>query len=331
MNDRWSLPQASPALGSTGEPAKPVVLGEPAAPLTGQMPPDIATHFPHGTEAGWRPDPNVGGQLRLWDGRHWTEHVRPLDPEMEARKAAPPIRTNEGVRAWALIAQLLLALKILASCTALLWGIVTLNSIEIWSLQPGDFHEDEARAVLRTMVLIFIALLGVWLFSAIFQLIWVCVARNDRHMNRALLRGSLVGTIVGWFVPLIRFRVVWRTLTDLWQGSDPRRIGHGATTASRAAPPLVIAYFVLMLLRGTTIFAPSLVLSLAILRVQEALGTVDHLRDAVFLFIAMTALDVAATVCLILIITRVTDNLRGRTPAPGTTTAKPLGAQFTRM
>ena len=82
---------------------------------------------------------------------------------------------------------------------------------------------------------------------------------------------------------------------------------------------------------GTTFFAPSLVLSLALLRVQEALGTVDHLRDAVFLFVAMTALDVAATVCLILIITRVTDNLRGRAPAPGTTTAKPLGAQFTRM
>lgn len=304
---------------------------QPAAPVTAQMAPDIATHFPHGTDAGWRPDPNVAGQLRLWDGRHWTEHVRPLDPEAEARKAAPPIRTNEGVRAWALIAQIMLALKIVASCTALLWGIVTLNSIEIWSLQPGSFHEDEARAVLRTMILIFIALLGVWLFSAIFQLVWIAVARNDRHMNRALLRGSLVGTIVGWFIPLLRFRIVWRTLTDLWQGSDPRRAGHGPSTASRAAPPMVIAYFVLILLRGTTIFAPSIVLSLAMLRVQEALGTVDNLRDAVLLFIAMTALDIAATVVLILIITRVTDNLRGRAPAPGTTTAKPLGAQFTRM
>jgi hypothetical protein len=330
MNDRWSLPQAHPASGSSGETAESVLFGEPAMPLTGQMPPDIATHFPHGTDAGWRPDPNVGGQLRLWDGRHWTEHVRPLDPEAEARKAAPPIRTNEGVRAWALIAQLMLALKVFASCTAMLWGIVTLNSIQIWTLQPGGLHEDEARAVLRTMILIFLALLGVWLFSAIFQLVWVAVARNDRHMNRALLRGSLVGTMVGWFVPLYRFRVVWRTLTDLWQGSDPRRAGHGPTTASRAAPPLVISYFVLMLLRGTTVFAPSLVLSLALLRIQQALGTVDHLRDGIFLFIAMTALDVAATVCLILIITWVTDNLRGRT-APGTTTAKPLGAQFTRM
>jgi len=331
MNDRWTLPQASPAFGSSGEPAGPVAFGEPAAPPTGEMPPDIATHFPHGTQPGWRPDPNVAGQLRLWDGRHWTEHVRPLDPEAEAVKAVPPIRTNEGVRAWALIAQLMLALKVFASCTAMLWGIVTLNSIQIWTLQPGGLHEDEARAVLRTMILIFLALLGVWLFSAIFQLVWVAVARNDRHMNRALLRGSLVGTMVGWFVPLYRFRVVWRTLTDLWQGSDPRRAGHGPTTASRAAPPLVISYFVLMLLRGTTVFAPSLVLSLALLRIQQALGTVDHLRDGIFLFIAMTALDVAATVCLILIITWVTDNLRGRTPAPGTTTAKPLGAQFTRM
>ena len=94
--------------------------------------------------------------------------------------------------------------------------------------------------MLRTMILIGIALLAVWFFAAIFQLVWIGVARNDRHMNRALIRGSTPGTVIGWFVPLVRIRVAWRTLTDLYQASDPRRIGHGPATASRAAPPIVI-------------------------------------------------------------------------------------------
>lgn len=324
MSDPWTLPQAGPVVGGTRGPAEPVVFGEPAAPHVGEQPPDLATHFPHGTEAGWRPDPNVAGQLRLWDGRHWTEHVRPLDPELEAQRAAPPVRTNEGVRAWALIAQVMLALKVLASCVALLWGIVTLNSIQIWTLQPGDLHEDEARSVLRTMILIGIALLAVWFFTAVFQLVWIAVARNDRHMNRALLRGSTAGTVIGWFVPLFRIRVAWRTLTDLYQASDPRRAGHGATTASRAAPPIVVTYCIVR-------FFPSIVISLALLRIREALGSVDELRDLIFAFIATTALDVAAAVCLILVITRVTDHLRGRAPVPGSETPKPMGAQFTRL
>jgi hypothetical protein len=324
MTDPWTLPQASRAFGSPPEAEEPVTFGEPAAPYVGELPPDIATHFPHGSEAGWRPDPNVEGQLRLWDGRHWTEHVRPLDPVVEAQKAAPPVRTNEGVRAWALIAQLMLSLSILASCVSLLWWIATLNTLQIWSMQPGEVHESDARSLLRTMILIILALLLVVFLSWVFVMVWVGVARNDRHMNKSLIRGSMIGTVIGSFVPLLNIRIAWRTLTDLYQASDPRRVGHGPTTASRAAPPIVIAFCALY-------FFPAWIQSLALIRIREALGTVDYLRDLIFAFIISTALGVAATVCLILIITRVTDHLRGRAPAPGTETVKPMGAQFTRL
>ena len=324
MTDPWTLPQASPAFGSPREPAETVAFGEPAAPIAGELPPDLATHFPHGTEAGWRPDPNVAGQLRLWDGRHWTEHVRPLDPVAEEQKAAPPVRTNEGVRAWALIAQLMLSLSILASCVSLLWWIATLNTLQIWSMQPGEVHEDEARTLLRTMILIILALLLVVFLSWVFVMVWVGVSRNDRHMNRLLIRGSMVGTVIGTCVPLLNIRIAWRTLTDLYQASDPRRTGHGPTTASRAAPPIVIAFCALY-------FFPAWIQSLALIRIREALGTVDYLRDLIFAFIISTALGVAATVCLILIITRVTDHLRGRAPAAGAETARPIASQFTRM
>jgi hypothetical protein len=324
MPDPWTLPHASPASGSPQEPAATAVFGESAPLIGGEPPPDLATLFPHGTEAGWRPDPNIAGQLRLWDGRHWTEHVRPLDPVAEEQRAAPPVRTNEGVRAWALIAQLMLSLSILASCVSLLWWIATLNTLQIWSMQPSEVHEDEARTLLRTMVLIVLALLLVVVLSWVFVMVWVGVSRNDRHMNRQLIRGSMVGTVIGSCVPLLNIRIAWRTLTDLYQASDPRRIGHGPTTASRAAPPIVIAFCVLY-------FFPTWIESLALIRIREALGTVDYLRDLIFAFIISTALGVAATVCLILIITRVTDHLRGRAPAPGAQTARPIAAQFMRM
>jgi hypothetical protein len=320
MTDPWTLPQASPAFGSSRE-AHPA-FGDP--PPSVEQPPESSASFPHGNEAGWRPDPNVAGQLRLWDGRHWTEHVRPVDPLVAEQKAAPPVRANEGVRAWALIAQLMLALTVLASCVSLLWWIATLNTLQIWSMQPGEMHEDEARSLLRTMILLFLALLLVIVFSWLFVMIWVGVARNDRHMNKSLLRGSMIGTIIGCFVPFLNIRVAWRTLTDLYQGSDPRRAGHGPTTASRAAPPIVVAFCLLY-------FFPGWIQALALFRIRQALGTVDYLRDLIFSFILSTALGVAATVCLILLITRVTDNLRGRAPAAGAEAARPLAAQFTRM
>jgi hypothetical protein len=28
-----------------------------------------------GTAAGWYPDPDVGGTMRYWDGRSWSEHI----------------------------------------------------------------------------------------------------------------------------------------------------------------------------------------------------------------------------------------------------------------
>ncbi len=52
----------------------------------------------------------------------------------------------------------MLALTVLASCVSLLWWIATLNTFQIWSMQPGDVHEDEARSILRTMILLFLAL-----------------------------------------------------------------------------------------------------------------------------------------------------------------------------
>ena len=57
----------------------------------------------------------------------------------------------------------------------------------------------------------------------------------------------------------------------------------------------------------------------------------DELRDLIFAFIVSDRPRIAATVCLILIITRVTDHLRGRAPAAGAETARPIAAQFTRM
>lgn len=316
MSDPWVLPQASPA-GGTGTQAGPAP--DPDSP-PGE---EASERFPIGSDAGWRPDPNMAGLLRLWDGRHWTEHTRPFDPGVQTAASVPEIRTNNAVRAWALMSQLLLSLWITVSCVAMLWQIATLNTLSIWQLQPGDGHDTEARRILQTMLLIYLAQGIVWLISIIFFFVWMGVARHDRYMNPRLMRGSMPGTVIGWWIPFLRIRVTWRALTDVLQASDPARAGDGPMTRSRAAPPLVLAY---VLLR----FLPAWIGLLLITRTREALGTVDQLRDAILAGIVGTVVLVATNIILIIIITRVTDNLRGRAPAPGSGTAPAVGAAFTR-
>lgn len=308
MSDAWALPETSGAVAPTGPAATPA---EPE-------------RFPMGSEAGWRPDPTVPGQLRLWDGRHWTDHVRSL--EVAAETAARPlgsVRTNTATRAWALMAQLTLGLWIVVSCVAMLWQIATLNTLEIWSLQPGDLHETEARDLLRQTILIVVAQILVHVVSVSFLLVWIGVARADRYVNRALLRGSTGGAVIGWLIPFVRVRLSRRTLTDLWHASNPANAGDGPRSAVRATPPLVLSYWLLRF------FAPLVVLAV-LLRSRDALGTVDRLRDSIFALVLGTGFLVAATVCLILVITRVTDQLRGRSAAPDTRAAPPVSASFTR-
>lgn len=307
MSDPWVLPEASPE-------------GAPAVPGT-------SDRFPMGSEAGWRPDPTVPGQLRLWDGRHWTDHVRSVEAEATGRDGSSrplgSMRTNTAVRAWALMAQLTLGLWVAVSCVAMLWQIATLNTLEIWSLQPGDLHETEARDLLRQMILIVVAQVIVHVVSVGFLLVWIGVARADRHLNHALLRGSTAGAVVGWLIPFLRVRISRRTLTDLWHASNPARAADGSRTGSRATPPLVLAYWLLRF------FAP-LVVVVVLLRARDAIGTVDRLRDTIFALILGTGFLVAATVCLIVVITRVTDQLRGRATVPDTRAAPPISASFTR-
>lgn len=312
MANPWVLPQPAPQEASAEQP--PRASGEAG---------DGSGQFPIGSAAGWRPDPVIEGQLRLWDGKHWTQHVRTHDPVVAAAVAAPPIRSNESLRAWALMAQLTLGLWIAVSAIAMLWQIATLNTLQVWSLQPGEPHDTEARSILQTAILIVIAQLLVFVVNLVFLFVWIGVARNDRYMNRSLLRGSTWGTIVGWLVPFVRVHVTWRSLTDLWAGSDPQRAKLGPGSASRAIPPLVLTYVILR-------FFPTWVVALAVARTREALGTVDLLRDWIFALIVTTAILIAANVCLIVIITRITDQLRGRGTAPGTIAVSPISASFTR-
>ena len=162
-----ALPQASPALGGTREPAETVAFGEPAAPIGGKLPPDIATHFPHGTEAGWRPGPERRRAATALGTGGTGPSMSAAGPDGRGAKAAPPVRTKaSGLGAHRLLA--VLAFRILASCVTLLWWIATLNTLQIWSLQPGEVHE-RTLSLRGTMILIILALLLVvftygWVF-----------------------------------------------------------------------------------------------------------------------------------------------------------------------
>jgi len=226
MTDPWVLPQASAPAARAGEP------GAPAFPTAAA---DGSERFPIGSEAGWRADPTVPGQLRLWDGKHWTDHVRSLELESDQARPLGSIRTNTSLRAWALMAQLTLGLWIAVSCIAMLWQIATLNTLEVWSLQPGDLHEGEARDLLRQTILIVVAQLLVHVVSVAFLLVWIGVARNDRYINKALLRGSTGGAVIGWLIIFLRVKISHRRSPTC--GTRPTRLGRATGHVPSHEPP----------------------------------------------------------------------------------------------
>lgn len=58
------------------------------------------------SQPGWYPDPAGSGQLRRWDGRQWTNDVRPAGPG----SAAPPPDVRPGGRIWLIVALVVVAI-----------------------------------------------------------------------------------------------------------------------------------------------------------------------------------------------------------------------------
>src|SRR6478736_4160199 len=69
------------------------------------MPAMADTPFPPAElpEAGWYPDPAGGDGTRWWDGKGWTDHIRPgTDPAAPTAASSPPAPTvTPDVPTWA--------------------------------------------------------------------------------------------------------------------------------------------------------------------------------------------------------------------------------------
>jgi len=271
--------------------------------------PAVSGHFPTGAEPGWRPDPTVPGLLRLWDGRHWGEETKSLGASEET--TGPLVRVNASLRVFAVLAQSAIAVYLLGP-QPWAYGCFSRRSSSRRSSCGPRLTGSEKTSLLKVLLPMELLVTLAGLVAAVLFLVWLARAYTDRHTDP---RGPRRGTgmaVLCWFIPVVSLWVPVQTMNDLWHASKP-----DGGRSSRATPPSVLGWWSLYLLGP---------IGSAALQVRGAM-TLQRPEDVVQWAVAGAVFSLACLlvsgVLLIVVITGVTDHLRGRVPAQGSPVAQP--------
>jgi len=272
--------------------------------------PAVSDRFPVGAEPGWRPDPTVPGMLRLWDGRHWGEETRWLGaPE---QTTGPVVRDNGSLRVLAVIAQAAIAVYLLGTAAMALWLLQSSAFFEKLILRPQTLTEEETTSLLKVLLPLELLVALGGLLAAAFFLVWLGQAYTDRHTDPRGLRRGTGMAILCWFLPVVSLWMPVQTMNDLWHASKP-----AGGRSSRTTPPSILGWWSLYLLGPV---------GSAALQIRGAMVShrpEDAVEWAVVGAVFSLACLLVSGVLLIVVITGVTDHLRGRVPAHGSAVHQP--------
>ena len=298
MSDEWEVPAPAPA---------------------------ASNRFPVGAAAGWRTDPFDASLMRRWDGRHWSEEVRPPDQVPDSRagvraaRAATRSEGRAGLRVVAFLAQTALVTYVLVHAGGLLWGLHAWSKVEVWSLQPDLLIASEAEDFVRTSLIVTgVAVLASGL-SRLFFFVWQWVAYTDPALDRRVLRHSTPAALLGSFIPVVSLWWPFQAINDLWHASDPDR---EPDDHSRPLPAAVTTWWL------CTVGGPVVALGLYGASRLVAASPAGALRWSVLSSLASGLSGLVGAVALMVIVARITNHLRGRVPGVASDEATALPAAF---
>jgi len=252
----------------------------------------------------------VPGLLRLWDGRHWGEETKSLGASEET--TGPLVRGNASLRVFAVLAQSAIAVYLLGTAALGLWLLQSSVLLETLIMRPEALTGSEKTSLLKVLLSMELLVTLAGLVAAVLFLVWLARAYTDRHTDPRGLRRGTGMAVLCWFIPVVSLWMPVQTMNDLWHASKP-----DGRRSSRATPPSVLGWWSLYLLGP---------IGSAALQVRGAM-TSQRPEDVVQWAVAGAVFSLACLlvsgVLLIVVITGVTDHLRGRVPAQGSPVAQP--------
>ena len=285
--------------------------------------PAASDRFPVGAAAGWRTDPFDASLMRRWDGRHWTEEVRPPDQVPDSRagvraaRAATQSGGHAGLRVVAFLAQTALVTYVLVRAVGLLWWLHAWSKVEVWALQPNTLNASEAGDFVRTSLTVTGVALLASALSGLFLFVWQWVAYTDPALDRRVLRHSTPAALLGWFIPVVGLWWPVQAINDLWHASDPDR---EPDDHSRHLPAAVTTWWL------CTLGGPVVALGLHGASRVVAASPVGALRWSLLSGLAGGLSGLVGATALMVIVARITNHLRGRVPGSASDEATALPA-----
>jgi len=269
------------------------------------------TTFPVGAAPGWRPDPARPGQERLWDGSHWTEHVRSLAPEATD---GPPAPATPG-RALSVVIQVLLGAVAVLHGILLVYSIHAGSVVAIWQDRPESSEAAERGLLTRLGLTLDFGAVGLLALTGVLFLVWLARRYTDPRVNRTLLRRTPTMAVLCWFLPIVQLWWPAQCVKDLWHASRPEAraiIG----PVRHPMPAIMWPWWLGWLLRSATTLTPVLFL-----------GGTPPTRELTFALPYEPfgfAFSILSACCLIVIINQIEEALVAVEPtlAPGSTLAR---------
>jgi hypothetical protein len=172
----------------------------------------------------------------------------------------------------------------------------------------GTVPESDVEAAIGAIGLIGIAVAGLQIALAVCVMVWMWrAARNLRAAGRTDATWAPGWAVGGWFCPPCIFVIPWLMLQELWKGSATP--ASGRTWRDNPGMPLIPLWWALYGIGGILV----LVVQLGSSASTDIDDQADFYESAAVSTLVSTAITIAAGICFIIIVRRLTARQRALT------------------
>jgi len=247
--------------------------------------------------AGWYDDPSHAGRWRWWDGQVWTTWVRVDQPRLDEQHRFSRPALGRGWTLLAALAQLGLTLYLLVAGAAFALGWLMFVELGTGQERPRAMDQATIDTVVTYGDPLVTAGVVVTLATGVVFIAWLFRAHRSNRMSAGRLQRASGWAIGGWFVPFVNLVMPALVVQDVNRASRPWQQPPGAG--------LVTCWWVALV--GSSVLGRLVGEPDTALPMREYLA---ELREGVGLGLVADGLGLVAAVLGIVLVRRLTDQVR---------------------